>query len=151
MTSSAGSDNTLGTLYEAYATDLVRVAFLLTGVQAQAEDVVHDVFVRCAGRVDALDHPLSYLRTAVVNECRTRHRRNRTSDVAVPEQVVMPDRVVETLDALGCLSEDQRTAIVLRYFVDLPEVEIAAVLGCRPATVRSHVHRGVAELRKVMS
>lgn len=144
-------DRQLDALYRAHSEQLVRVAFLLTGSHAAAEDAVHDVFIRCADRLDGLDHPLSYLRTAVVNECRTQHRRDRTVAGPVPEVPSLPDRVIETLDALDGLPEMQRAAVVLRYFIDLPEAEIAEILDCRPATVRSHVHRAITHLRTVLS
>ena len=54
------------------------------------------------------------------------------------------------LDALATLSERQRVAIVLRYYEDLSEAEIAAALGCRPGTVKSLLHRGLAQLREVI-
>lgn len=54
------------------------------------------------------------------------------------------------LDALATLPYAQRAALVLRYWEDRPEREIAEALGCRPATVRSHIRRGLASLRKVI-
>lgn len=128
---------------------LVRTAFLLTGSRAVAEDTVHDVFARCAGRLDALQHPPSYLRAAVVNECRSHHR--RAARFAEPPDddatVLLPVELVELREALAQLSERRRAAVVLRYFCDLDVDEIAALLECRPATVRSLLHRGVNDLR----
>ena len=54
----------------------------------------------------------------------------------------------ELWDALATLPDRQRTAIVARYYLDLPDPEIADLLGCRPATVRTAIHRGLAALRK---
>jgi RNA polymerase sigma factor (sigma-70 family) len=62
---------------------------------------------------------------------------------------VLPETPV-VLDALGRLPYRQRAALVLRYYEDRPDHEIAEVLGCRPATVRSLVHRGLEALRKVV-
>ena len=62
----------------------------------------------------------------------------------------MPSHLVELADALAALPERQRAAIVLRYYVDLPEAEIAELLGCRPTTVRSLVARGMVALREVI-
>jgi RNA polymerase sigma factor (sigma-70 family) len=56
----------------------------------------------------------------------------------------------EMWDALATLSERQRTAIVLRFYEDLPDQRIAEIIGCRPATVRTAIHRGLRELRKVI-
>jgi RNA polymerase sigma factor (sigma-70 family) len=138
--------------YREHAVGLKRVAFLITGSDAAAEDAVHEVFFRCANRLQDIDHPLSYLRRAVVNECRTQHGRDRRrralSDVRQTEE--LPHEIVETLDALRTLTDRKRAAIVLRYFVDIPQEEIADILGCRPSTVRSLVRRGLNDLREVL-
>lgn len=139
--------------YRANAPDLIRMAFLLTGSNAAAEDAVHAVFVRLAYRLDDLEHPASYLRTCVVNECRTQHRRS-TRFVYEQDEVAVesfPHEVIETLDALSVLGEQQRAAVVLRYFVDVPDDEIAQILDCAPATVRSLVHRAIKTLREELS
>lgn len=143
-------------LYVTHFADLSRVAFLLTGCAATAEDAVHEVFARCLDRLDRIDHPRSYLRAAVVNECRTQHRRRGRAERHRVETGVAPDEdlpheMVETRDALGALSDRQRAAVVLRYFADLPDGEIAAILGCRQATVRSLIHRALPRLREVLS
>lgn len=137
-------------VYNAQFQFLVRVAFLLTGSAAEAEDVVHDSFVRCASRFGSIEHPRSYLRTVVVNECRSRFKRRERERriVETPGQVDLPHDLVETKDALAALSGRKRTVIVLRYFVDLPDQEIAEILGCRPSTVRSLAHRALRELKE---
>ena len=73
-----------------------------------------------------------------------RHVRSR------PATSSSTSRLVELRDALAALPIRQRTAIVLRYLCDLDDVEIAAILKCRRATVRSHVKRGLAQLREVI-
>jgi RNA polymerase sigma factor (sigma-70 family) len=138
-------------VYSAVYRDLLRVAFVLTGSGPAAEDVVHDVFAKVGPRLDSLDTPAAYLRVAVVNRCRSLHRRA----VAAPRpdrptDAVMDVGVVELRDALIALPIRQRSAIVLRYLCDLPEEEIAANLNCRRSTVRSLVRRGLAELREVI-
>jgi RNA polymerase sigma factor (sigma-70 family) len=132
---------------------LVRVAFLLTGSRAAAEDAVHDAFLRCAPRFATLDHPASYLRAAVVNECRAQHRRAvRFGDAHGPEpSSELPYEAVQTREALLQLSERRRLAVVLRYYLDLPDDEIATILGCRQATVRSLVRRGLLQLREALT
>ncbi|MGZ4806711.1 MAG: RNA polymerase sigma factor [Ilumatobacteraceae bacterium] len=143
----AGSEAVYGASYR----NLLRVAFVLTGSAQAAEDVVHDVFAKVGPRMDTLAEPVAYLRVAVVNRCRSLHRR----DVAAPRpdqpaDAVMDLGLVELRDALIALPIRQRSAIVLRYLCDLPEEEIAANLNCRPSTVRSLVRRGLAELREVI-
>lgn len=148
----AGGD-VLERLYEEQFTAMCRVAYLLTGNTTIAEDIVQDSFVRLHGRWSRVEHPVPYLRKAVVNACRQHHRRSlrersHFSDLVTAE--VSPETPV-VLDALAQLPYRQRAALVLRYYLDRPEVEIAEALGCRPATVRSHVRRGLATLREVMS
>jgi RNA polymerase sigma factor (sigma-70 family) len=138
-------------VYESAYRNLLRVAFVLTGSGATAEDVVHDVFAKVGPRIDTLAEPVAYLRVAVVNRCRSLHRR----DVAAPRpdtatETVMDVGLVELRDALIALPIRQRTAIVLRYLCDLPEEEIAANLKCRRSTVRTLVRRGLADLREVI-
>jgi RNA polymerase sigma factor (sigma-70 family) len=138
-------------VYAATYRNLLRVAFVLTGSGPAAEDVVHDVFAKVGPRIDTLAEPAAYLRVAVVNRCRSLHRR----DVAAPRpdmptDAVMDVGLVELRDALIALPIRQRTAIVLRYLCDLPEEEIADILKCRRPTVRTLIHRGLASLREVV-
>jgi RNA polymerase sigma factor (sigma-70 family) len=98
-----------------------------------------------------LAEPIPYLRVAVVNRCRSLHRRT----VAAPQpenptDVLMEVELIELRDALIALPIRQRSAIVLRYLCDLSEEEIAANLKCRRSTVRTLVRRGLAELREVI-
>ena len=143
------------TFIELYRTQygrMVRVAYLLTGSNDVAEELVQDAFVRVHGRVDQVDNPVGYLRAAVVNACRNfgRHagveRRHHQSERA-PELTDSPDLLA---DALAKLPARQRAALVLRYYLGLSETEIAAALGCRPGTVKSTTSRALAELRKVI-
>jgi RNA polymerase sigma factor (sigma-70 family) len=138
-------------VYASAYRNLLRVAFVLTGSAPAAEDVVHDVFAKVGPRIDSLAEPVAYLRVAVVNRCRSLHRR----DVAAPRpdsptDALMDVELIELRDALIALPIRQRSAIVLRYLCDLPEEEIAANLKCRRSTVRTLVRRGLAELREVI-
>ena len=138
-------------VYIAAYRDLLRVAFVLTGSAPAAEDVVQDVFARIGSRIDTLSEPASYLRVAVVNRCRSLHR--RTVAAPTPDKAsdtLMDVGLIELRDALMALPLRQRSAIVLRYLCDLPEEEIAASLKCRRSTVRTLVRRGLAELREVI-
>ncbi len=131
---------------------MMRVAYLLTGSNEAAEDIVHDVFISCASRLGQLDHPASYLRQSVVNACRKRHRRHALADKIAPDPEVseLSSESVELRQALLQLDHRKRAAIVLRYYADLPHADVARSLGCRPATARSLVRRGVMELRELL-
>lgn len=150
----AAGSNELTALYQAQHDRLVRLAFVLTGSREVAEDVVQDSFVRLYKHWDAADQPERYVRQIVVNECRSHHRRaGRERDRRAKLYVVDStyDRHgVELADVLLELPYRQRAAIVLRFYSDLGEVEIAEVLGCRPGTVGSLIHRGLERLRKVI-
>jgi RNA polymerase sigma factor (sigma-70 family) len=138
-------------VYAAAYRDLLRVAFVLTGSGPAAEDVVHDVFATVGPRIDTLAEPAAYLRVAVVNRCRSLHRRTVAAPRPdEPSDSFMDVGLVELRDALIALPIRQRSAIVLRYLCDLSEEEIAANLKCRRATVRTLVRRGLAELREVI-
>lgn len=145
-------DGALEALYRAHYPALIRLGFLLTGSNEAAEDVVHDVFLRVGSRLP-VDHPASYLRSAVVNACRSQHRRAVVArrHAPPPAPLVMPRELVDFRDVLLGLTLRQRTAIVLRYFCEMDDAAIAEVLDCRPATVRTLVHRGLASLRAVLS
>ena len=145
-----------GEFYGAEQPRMVRVAFLLTGSFETAQDVVQDSFVRVYRRWDQIRDPSGYLYRTVVNGCRSHHRR-ATSEQQVRDRVgrepgLTPLHSVgdEMRDALASLPYRQRAALVLRFYDDLSEADAAAVLGCRPGTVGSLVHRGLAQLKKVI-
>src|SRR5690606_6703786 len=124
---------------------MVRLAFLLVGDEAVAEELVQDAFLRVHGRWEqGIDHPKAYLRTAVVNACRSwgrRASRERDHHRRRLEAVEDPPFAADELgDVLDRLPHRQRAAIVLRFYEDLPEAEIAAAIGCRPNTVRTLIH-----------
>lgn len=133
---------------------MVRLARLLTGSAETAEDLVQDCFARLATRRRRVERPGAYLRTAVVNACRSHHRHRAVERRALPRLGVAVGEVSaaagEMEDALARLPYRQRAAIVLRFWGDLSELEIAAVLGCRPGTVGSLIHRGLERLREVI-
>jgi RNA polymerase sigma-70 factor (sigma-E family) len=136
---------------------MVRLAHLLTGSLHTAEDVVQDAFLSTARHWSTLDKPDAYLRTAVVNGSLSAHRRSgrerdkaaRLRTLASAVTVDVPE-LDETWDVLRQLPDNQRAALVLRFYEDLPEAEIARLLGCRPGTVKSHIHRGLARTRKAL-
>jgi RNA polymerase sigma-70 factor (sigma-E family) len=151
----------LGELYLRYADDAVRLAYLLTGDRALAEDLVQDAFVRLAGRLVHLRDPgafPAYLRKTVVNLSHSHFRRKKVeraylerARVAIGMHGRVSDGSLEDREllwqALGRLSGRQRAAIVLRFYEDLPERQVAEILKCRPGTVKSLVSRGLETLR----
>lgn len=133
---------------------MVRLAHLLTGSVDLAEDVVHDAFVSCSRHWSTLDIADAYVRRAVVNHAhstlrRAGRERDKTARYgrAMSVAVGLPE-LDETWDMLRRLPDRQRIALVLRFYEDLPEREIADLLGCRPGTVKSLIHRGLARVRK---
>ena len=101
--------------YREHFAPLMRVAFLMTGSNETAEDVVQDVFLRCRSRLGDLDHARSYLRAAVINECRSVHRRaQRAPELTPPAHDEIPTELLDLRDALAALPWRQRAAIVLR-------------------------------------
>lgn len=141
-------------LYVSQHERLMRLAFVLTGSREVAEDVVQDSFVRLYRHWLSAERPEQYVRQIVVNGCRSHHRRTGRQRDKMAKLYVLDattDRQgVELSDVLLELPYRQRAAIVLRFYSDLSEVEIAEVLGCRPGTVGSLIHRGLARLRMVV-
>jgi RNA polymerase sigma-70 factor (sigma-E family) len=143
-----------------HTSGLLRTAYLLTGDGASAEELVQDVLVRLYPKwelVRAADHPLAYVRRAMANAFVNQVRRGSRRELAVeflPERADLHDAPSQFDDRtelwalLAELPERQRAVLVLRYFHDLPDDEIAAALGCRAGTVRSLVSRALAALRE---
>lgn len=150
-------------LYSAHRLSLVRLAVLLVDDLQSAEDVVQDAFAGFLGRTRALDDPdraLAYLRTSVVNGARSALRRRRTARAYVPPHEVQPEgpsgraelaeQHREVLAALDRLPARQREVLVLRYWSELSEAEIADALGISRGTVKSAASRGLDALEKIM-
>lgn len=158
---------TLADLYEAHYAELVRLATLLVHDQATAEELTQDAFVKWATDAPRLDEPAkagAYLRSMVLNaarsEIRRRGLRNRLrllpdrsaepSPGGPEHHAVADDDARAVLAALATLSERQREVLVLRYWLDLSEKEIAEALGMAPGTVKSHAHRALAALEDLL-
>jgi len=140
------------TVYSATYRMLLRVAYLLTGSAPAAEDVVHDVVCSVGPRLAKLDNPPAYLRTAVVNRCRSLHRRTvRSPSPDMVVDVVIDPGLTELRTELMRLSTKRRTAVVLRYLCDLSYAQIAEEMECREATARSLVQRGLSDLRMILT
>ena len=134
--------------------DAVRWATALTGSVAAGEDLAQDAFARVRSRFASIDNADGYLRATIVNlardERRSSDRRAARELRVVGDSTAMPAEVREprVLDALARLPYEQRATLVLRYWADWDEATIAAALGCRAATVRSHAKRGLDALRE---
>ena len=152
--------NGLADLYERHAPAAGRLAYLLTGDRALAEDLVQEAFVRVVGRFRHLRVPdafEAYLRRTIVNLHTSYLRRRRLERAylerehaaARPGPTVMPDVGVreELWRALLALPARQRVAVVLRYYEDLSERETADALRCSVAAVKSLSARAMETLR----
>jgi len=150
---SSPGDEALSDLYRSQRDRLRRVAYLMTGQRAVAEEIVHDAFLRVHGRWESIDTPAAYLRRTVVNLCLTWRARSELARERTPvvRDRIDPPELDETWALLDRLPRDQRVALVLRYYEDLADGEIARVMGCRPGTVRSRIHRALKTLRKEMT
>jgi RNA polymerase sigma-70 factor (sigma-E family) len=151
--------------FVAASTDaLLRTAYLIVGDLGEAEDLVQETLFEVARRwprVRRMEHPTAYARRILVNRAvggakrRARRRQELAADVP-------PDRAVpvlagvqvgeheELIGALAALPPRQRAVIVLRYFLDLPEAEVAAALKCSLGTVKSTASRGLARLERAL-
>ena len=150
-------------LYTSHYGSLVRLAALLVRDEPTAEEVVQECFIAMHDgwhRLRDKDKALSYLKQAVVNRCRSvlRHRsmvqRNApkpTPDMPSAEQDAMSllERSA-VIAALKALPGRQRQALVLRYYADLSEAQIAKTMGISQGAVKSHTARGTAALRTVL-
>lgn len=152
----------LAELYRRHASGGIRLAYLLTGDEPLAEDLFHDAFVRLAGRWKTLRDPdafAAYLRRTIVNLCNSHFRRRRIErryleqeargHVLSLSQSASNDDDDHLWEQVQSLPRGQRAAVVLRFYEDLSDDEIADVLGCRPGTVRSRISRGLETIRRV--
>ena len=140
--------------YQAEYSTAVRLTRALGVSTAASEDVVQEAFVRVHERFFALDNPGGYLRTVIVNLCRDWHRRQGRERRHLTSVVLAPPVSLgarELLDVLARLPYRWRTVLVLRYWADWSEREIATALGCRPGTVKTLAARGLGRLRKELS
>ena len=144
---------------------LLRLAYLLTGNESDAQDVVQEALSRAVPRwtrITQADDPDAYVRRMVVNAHVSwwRKFKRRESPVEdVRSEGIQPGADVETVERAGSkelwaacarLPRDQRAAVVLRYYEQLSFAEIAALTKVAEATARSRVHRGLATLRNTM-
>jgi RNA polymerase sigma-70 factor (sigma-E family) len=142
---------------------LLKTGYLLTRQANEAEELVQDTMVWLYSRwsqVEAAQYPVAYVRKAVVNRFLAGRRRMSATEVHFDESLanfaerrIVPDETAEVDERmdlwreLGELSDRQRAAVVLRFFHDLPDEEVAQMLDCRVGTVRSLISRALVTLR----
>jgi RNA polymerase sigma-70 factor (sigma-E family) len=157
LAEAASAEAAVGDLYRAQAVGLIRLAYLMLGDRAAAEDVVQDAFCGLYRHWDRLADPsgaLPYVRTSVLNGCRTALRRRARGQITVYQPpsgsaeaaVLSREEREQVMRAVRRLPDRQREALVLRFYLDLPEPEIARLMGIRPGTVRSATHRALKAL-----
>jgi RNA polymerase sigma-70 factor (sigma-E family) len=162
-TGRALTDDDLGELYVAHRLSLVRLALLLVDDRASAEDVVQDAFAGLSGKGARLrdsDAALAYLRKSVVNGSRSALRRRRTARAYAPlrsiegarpdERAVLAEEHRQILGALDRLAPRQREVLVLRYWSELSEAEIAEAIGISRGTVKSTASRALDLLETIL-
>jgi RNA polymerase sigma-70 factor (sigma-E family) len=147
------------------ADGLLRSAYLMCGDRGEAEDLVQECLLQLARRwprVRSMDHQGAYARRVLFNQVLDsgRKRTRRQQELEASETPASPDgdraragaleARADLMKALGTLPARQRAVLVLRYFGDLPEVEVATILGCPPGTVKSNTARGLERLREAL-
>lgn len=160
-----GAEAEVTALYRNHATGLIRLAVVMLGERAAAEDVVQDAFSALYRRWEHLtDHgkALSYLRSSTLNGCRSELRRRIRSERGAARAPVATDAASaeyaalvgeehrEVLAALRQLPARQREALVLRFYLDLSEPETAAVMRVSQGTVKSTTSRALATLGRLL-
>jgi RNA polymerase sigma-70 factor (sigma-E family) len=148
-------------LYAAHAVGLIRLAIVMLGDRGAAEDVVQDAFLGLYRHWDRLADPgngLTYVRSAVLNRCRNalrqrgqrdRHERQGpgpTASESAEAVALVGEEHQQVLAAIRALPDRQREALVLRFYLDLSEEEIARAMGVSRGTVKSATSRAVAAL-----
>jgi RNA polymerase sigma-70 factor (sigma-E family) len=132
---------------------MVRLARVLVDDREDAVEVVQDAYSRMYPKFDRVEAQSTdaYLRAAVLNACRRHLRRRRLSLLHRPEFLDHMDLGADhILDAVRRLPRDRRDVVLLRYYLDLPEAEIARTLNVAPGTVKSRIHRALLDLREAL-
>jgi RNA polymerase sigma-70 factor (sigma-E family) len=161
-----GRDEQIAELFIAHYDGLCRLAALLLGDRTGAEEAVQEAFLRTFSswwRIRQPERAQWYLRTAVINQCRSRLRRrttedrsNRTVSATDPERRPSgglstdgagdSDDALVVMGAVRKLPARQRETVILRYYEDLPEAQIAKILGCTVGTVKSQLAKARSSL-----
>ncbi len=157
------ADEAVTQLYAAHYTRLVRLASLLVRHSGEAEEVVQDAFVAMHDKWRRLRDPdkaLAYLRRSVVNGARSSQRRHNVADrhlsrqapavTSVEDHALGSEARAVVMAALDSLPTRQREVLVLRYYSDLTEADIAETLGISRGAVKSHASRGLSSMRTTL-
>jgi RNA polymerase sigma-70 factor (sigma-E family) len=162
------ADEAVTVLYRAHALRLTRLAYVMIGDRGLAEDIVQEAFAglhRRWGRLSDTSKAVFYLRSSVLNGCRTVLRRSTAARaLTLIDLGEVPMSVVASAEATALSAEErralmsairrlparQREALVLRFYLDEPEAEIARLMGIRPGTVRSTTYRALAALGRLL-
>ena len=152
----------VGALYAEHALGLIRLAYIMLGNAAAAEDVVHEAFCGLYRRWPQLhdrSKALGYVRSAVLNGSRSVLRRKPVVELADGHQLpassaeaaILTDETRrEVVHALRRLPSRQREVLTMRFYLDLADDEIAAAVGIGSGAVRSAAHRGLKSLRRAL-
>ena len=158
-------DALVALLFEEEGAALVRLARLFTDDRNAAEDLVQEAFIRLhksAHRIRSQDKAAPYLRSIVINLARDHNRRGMMSlrhQEAVPagstpeapeDRLLLDEEQMRLLDEVHALSPRQRDCLLLRFYLELSEREIADVLSISPNSVKTHCRRGLASLRETI-
>jgi RNA polymerase sigma-70 factor (sigma-E family) len=162
------ADEAVTVLYRAHALGLTRLAYVMLGDRGLAEDIVQEAFAglhRRWGRLSDPSKAVFYLRSSVLNGCRTVLRRSSAARALTLVDIFAgPMTVVASAEAAALSAEErralmsairrlparQREALVLRFYLDESEAEIARLMGIRPGTVRSTTYRALAALGRLL-
>jgi RNA polymerase sigma-70 factor (sigma-E family) len=154
-------------LYREHALSLIRIAHIMLGNRTAAEDVVQEAFCSLYRRWEYLtskDRALGYVRSCVLNGCRSARRKGRVGETVLPQEphaalpvaisaeaaVLSGEERREVVRALRQLTGRQREVLVLRYYLELPDDQIARDLGLGLSTIRSTRHRALAALARLL-
>jgi RNA polymerase sigma-70 factor (sigma-E family) len=148
-------------LYQAHALGLIRLAVIMLGDRPSAEDVVQDAFTGLYRRWRTLtdtEKALSYVRASVLNGARTALRRRARQPAGASDPpaesaeatALVSEEHREVIAAIRSLPDRQREALILRYYLDLNEEEIARSMGISRGTVKSTTSRALAALGRIL-
>ena len=146
---------TIEAVYSRLYAPLARLAYLLVDTRELAEEAVQEAFAKAYPRWRRIEQPEAYLRTSVVNACRKVQRRRelvrRTPLVAVADAPAAGDLADHVADVVRALPPTMREAVVLRYYLQLTDAEIARTLDIAVGTVKSTLNRARHQLRRQLS
>jgi RNA polymerase sigma-70 factor (sigma-E family) len=158
----ADAADTVSALYQTTALGLIRLAYVILGDRHAAEDVVQEAFCNLFRRFDRLSHVDGldyYVRASVLNGCRSVLRRRAVRGRTVLYEIPAPSAEAavlggeerdELIRAVDMLPARQRETLVLRYYLELSDGEIARLMGVSPGTVRSAAHRALDALARTL-